>query len=88
MIRDTGTPSGTGSGYVNLNMGSSYAGVTVASSVTSESGGSAVSLSGAVTDYSGNTGNAGTGNTGTAGNGNAHDNMPPYQAAYCWHRTA
>lgn len=38
---------------------------------------------------------SGTGNTGTAspgttsvGGGAAHENMPPYLAAYCWHRTA
>lgn len=27
-------------------------------------------------------------NTGSTGGGQPHNNMPPYIAAYCWHRTA
>ena len=27
-------------------------------------------------------------NTGSTGGGGAHNNMPPYKCAYCWHRTA
>ena len=34
-----------------------------------------------------NTASSGTGATGTAGSGAEHPNMPPYLAAYCWHRT-
>lgn len=36
----------------------------------------------------GKTASAGSGDTGSVGSGTAHENMPPYIAAYCWHRTA
>lgn len=39
-------------------------------------------------EATGDTGTGGTGSTGSAGSGGAHENMPPYVCAYCWHRTA
>lgn len=32
--------------------------------------------------------NSWTGETSASGGGQAHNNMPPYLTAYCWHRTA
>lgn len=58
-------------------------GSTGASTGSTASGGS-----GTTGSASGSTGSSGTGATGSAGSGNAHENMPPYIAAYCWHRTA
>lgn len=47
-----------------------------------DSGGSSWSVGG---DWSGGSGDY---TTGYAGGGQAHNNMPPYMAANCWHRIA
>lgn len=61
---------------------------------TGAASGSTASSSGTTGSSSGNTGSSSpstdsaSGTTGSAGSGNAHENMPPYITAYCWHRTA
>lgn len=97
MIRDTGTPSGTGSGQAQSV--SSGMGFSVANAVTTDNNGSH-SHSGSVSvDNAGGTKNTSyvpeqegyviaTSYVPSSGTQQPINNMPPYQAAYCWHRTA
>lgn len=61
---------------------SSGTGFNLVTSMSTESASATPSLSGSVSNYSGNSGNAGQASP------DAVSIMPPYTSAYCWHRTA
>lgn len=57
-------------------------------STASTTPGATGAWSGTSSAVTGSTAASGTQNTGATGGGTAHENMPPYISAYCWHRTA
>lgn len=97
MIRDTGTVSGTGSGQAQSV--SSGMGFSVAPNISSDNaGGHTPSGSVSVNNYTGTKETSyvpeqegyvtATSYVPASGTQQEINKMPPYQAAYCWHRTA